>query len=430
MRSVSDTLPQWPSIAEAWPRRNVGQPKNAGIQNYCDSKAWQWSGRHIIFVCDIHADAAAFLFSLEASGAIVRRGDLDFDLTELGKTTCFIIGGDCFDKGPSNLDLIEAVHQLHLKGAEIELLAGNHDVRTFLGIYHAQSKDPLLDHLFVRMGTKTIALFKEIFNEYVITDGSAKLDSQDIALIRQQLMPSDSWYQQFPEAASGLLSPIQIDKELKRIAEKTAEFELRLAAVDLDLVQLQLCLNKFYALFFASSGRYRWFFDKMKLAHREQSYLFVHAGVDDAFCQRLEQDDLESINHEFKAALLDDSFALYYGVLGNVFRTKYRVVDFSLSDIGAGCLDKIGVYAIVHGHRNLLRGQNLVLRQGILNFECDASIDVNTRRREGLVGRGAAAVVFTADGNVNAYSADYGFIKRFSPASIEINGLHSTENTQ
>ena len=93
--------------------------------------------------------------------------DEDFELTELGSQSRFVIGGDCFDKGPDNLRLLEAIHQLYLQGADIVLLAGNHDIRTYLGIYYAESKDPLLDHLFVRMGKKTVPRLYEIYEKFI-----------------------------------------------------------------------------------------------------------------------------------------------------------------------------------------------------------------------------------------------------------------------
>jgi hypothetical protein len=77
-----------------------------------------------------------------------------------------------------------------------------------------------------------------------------------------------------------------------------------------------------------------------------------------------------------------------------------------------------GLYAIVHGHRNILRGQRLTLRQGVLNFECDASVDRNTRQLEGLEGPGGATVIFEPSGRIQAISTDYPFIKDFDPGRV------------
>lgn len=37
---------------------------------------------------------------------------MNFRLTKLGRQATFIIGGDCFDKGPHNLKLLRAIRRL------------------------------------------------------------------------------------------------------------------------------------------------------------------------------------------------------------------------------------------------------------------------------------------------------------------------------
>ena len=75
-------------------------------------------------------------------------------------------GGDLFDKGPANLPLLDALQAFRRLGLRFTLLCGNHDVRTFLGLRHAESQDVRLAHLFVRMGQKTVTLFKEVFDAW------------------------------------------------------------------------------------------------------------------------------------------------------------------------------------------------------------------------------------------------------------------------
>lgn len=419
-----------PLVEEPWPRNHrffIGPDNDQDdirreqVQTYSGGKMWTWSGRTVYFFCDIHADADAFFFSLEASGGIVKTGptDTDFHLSETGKNARFIIGGDCFDKGPQNLRLLEAIHQLYLTGADIELLAGNHDIRTYLGIYYAESKDPLLDHLFVRMGKKTVPLLKEIFDQYIEGSHKQQLLLEDPS-ISELLYPSESWYEEFPEAARKWIPEAKLEKELRRIREKSTEFEERVAEFGLDLMKVYAAVQKFRDLFFEPDGRYHWFFSKMKLAHREGSYLFVHAGMDDVVAEMIYSHGTEYVNEQFSAVIRSDPFALYHGVLGNVFRTKYRDFDFEFSAAGVDHLHRAGIYAIVHGHRNILQGQRLVIREGMLNFECDASVDSNTRQVEGLYGPGAATVVFTSDGKVKGISTDYPYIKIFHPGYITV----------
>lgn len=424
-----------PSEIEPWPRSrglwidvdaedDQDDCARGAVEHYARSKMWIWGGRRVYFFCDIHADADAFLLSLVASGGVRKTGpaDADFELTDEGHKALFIIGGDCFDKGPLNLRLLEAIHQLYLKGADIQLLAGNHDIRTYLGIYYAESKDPLLDHLFVRMGKKTVPLLKEIYDTFIADRNEQLSFVQADTPIHAMLFPDASWYEAFPKAAAGWIPEEKLWKEVRRIREKSLEFEERAAAFGLTLSQVYESVKKFRELFFEPGGRYAWFFDEMKLAHQEGSYLFLHAGVDDEVAWLIHDHGVDFVNDEFRRMLEEDPFALYHGVLGNAFRTKYRPFDYPLTDSGVDALHRSSIYAIVHGHKNLCQGQRLVIREGMLNFECDASVDCNTRIIEHLYGPGAAVVVFTESGRVNAISTDYPYIKSFHPGAITVAG--------
>ena len=105
--------------------------------------------------------------------------------------------------------------------------------------------------------------------------------------------------------------------------------------------------------------------------------------------------------------------------MANIIRTKYRPIDMPLTRHGVKLLrKKSGVHAIVHGHRNLLHGQRVMLRKGIVNFECDTTLDRNSRKKEGLQGQGAAVTIFRPEGLVMGISSDYPYIKVFEPATI------------
>ena len=79
-----------------------------------EAQAWQWPKRRHYFLSDMHGDAAAFAASLVASGGVKKTGPKprNFQLSEPGRRAKFIIGGDCFDKGPSSLDLLRTVRHL------------------------------------------------------------------------------------------------------------------------------------------------------------------------------------------------------------------------------------------------------------------------------------------------------------------------------
>ena len=160
---------------------------------------------------------------------------------------------------------------------------------------------------------------------------------------------------------------------------------------------------------------HRWLLDRMQLAHRDGSFAFVHAGLDDTMSHWIRSDGIGGVNQRFRKTLFDHPFELYNGSIGNVFRTKYRDLDLKLSDSGLRVLHGEGIYAIVHGHRNVQVGQRLMFRAGMLNFECDASVDRNTRRIEGLAGPGGAATLLKTDGRVLGISTDHPAIKIFDP---------------
>jgi hypothetical protein len=418
-----------PSKEQSWPKSDQEIERSEGTADdisqhelalYQKSRKWNWSGRRVYFFTDIHADTDAFLLSLEASGGIHRSGtsDTDYSLTTEGRQALFIIGGDCFDKGPQNLRLLEAIDDLYKKGADIKLLAGNHDIRTYLGIYYAERKEPSLDHLFARMGRKTVPFLKEIYDRFI--KGSDETPDIVDDSYYEALLPSESWYQEFPKITKDRVKSEKFDKEMVRVREKAEDFLNKAKELGLDSRKVYLAVKKFKALFFEESGQYHWFFSRMTLAHVEGSYLFVHAGVDDVISKLLSEKGVDYLNQKFRATLQKDPFELYYGVIGNTFRTKYRVLDYDFSQLGQDYLHKTGIHAIVHGHKNILHGQRILLRQGMLNFECDASIDANTRIVEGLNSPGGAVVVFTPDGYVKGISTDYPYIKCFHPGKLII----------
>jgi fructose-1,6-bisphosphatase len=139
--------------------------------------SWQWPKRVIYFFSDMHADTDAFIDSLIASGGIIKTGpkDKNLKLTKEGKKARFILGGDCFDKGPSTLRLLRMIKILIDKGADVTILAGNHDTRTLVGMLSlSRPASASTEHFFVRMGLKPLPLFKEIYENYFNTKRQKK----------------------------------------------------------------------------------------------------------------------------------------------------------------------------------------------------------------------------------------------------------------
>ena len=382
---------------------------------------WRWPKRTLYFISDMHADADAFFASLVASGGVKKTGprDKDFKLTREGRKARFLIGGDCFDKGPSSLRLLDVIRMLIDRGADIQLLAGNHDVRMLLGIRSVGLEpDPRTDHFFIRMGPKMVPFLTEIRDRYLQGKDALKgvPNSRDC---RRLLYPPKSWFRDFPQLAVWAMPESTIEREMNKLRKKMKIFEADCEKAGLSIRMVYAAARKWKHLFLHPKGEYAWFYKRMKLGCREGSFIFVHAGVDDRVAKLISEKGMKHINRKFRKQMFRDPFDFYYGPMANIIRTKYRNVDMPLTRNGVKALrKKSGVHAIVHGHRNLLHGQRVVLRKGIVNFECDTTLDRNSRKKEGLDGQGAAVTIFRPEGLVMVVSTDYPYIKVFEPYSI------------
>ena len=132
----------------------------------------------------------------------------------------------------------------------------------------------------------------------------------------------------------------------------------------------------------------------------------------------IQRGGVEGLNAEFRRLMEEDLFQLYHGPVGNAFRTKYRNHDLPLTESGVRKLHRCGIYSVVHGHRNIVRGQRIRMREGLLNFECDASVDRNTRIVEGLSGIGGAVAIVRPDGTLLGISTDYPYVKVLDAAAV------------
>lgn len=416
-----------PLTTEAWPKFEGRRLRDLANDHYdaateqlrarIGHKPFVWPNRTMYFFADIHADADAWRCSLIASGGVCWKGpgDDEYELTAEGRQALFVIAGDCFDKGPSNLRLLRAIRTLIDKGAQVEILAGNHDLRTLVGLAYLGRTEPRLAHLFVRMGKKTMPLFQEIRREYLEPDERSSLSDSELT---QLLFPNDEWFHQFPRVAKGLVPDKKIGKELARIREKMIELPRKCEQLGMSLAHIHRAAEKARELFLAPDGEFHWFFERMDVARRWGSLLLVHAGVDDITAGLLAEHNVSGANMWFHRLLAEDPFELYHGPVGNMFRTKYREIDHPFTEVGFEHMAKAGLYGIVHGHRNILRGQRVLMREGLLNFECDASVDCNTRKIEGLRGPGGAVVVFRPDGVALGISADYPHVKVFDATRV------------
>ncbi|MGJ8619719.1 MAG: metallophosphoesterase [Methylophilaceae bacterium] len=380
-------------------------------------KAWKWPKRRLYIITDPHADAEAFVDSLVLSGGIKKTGknQTDFKLTNEGKNGTFIIGGDCLDKGPSNLELLKSIRRLIDTGANVKLLAGNHDMRLFMGIHALGLKRKATTaHLFVRMGEKAVPLLLEVHAAYL---QGKKLSNKipNEAECKKRLFPDADWFEQFPNVAHGFMSEVAIKRELQRMRKKIDVFETDCKKAGLNMRDVYATARKCRHLFLHPKGQFAWFYREMQLAYRKGSFLFIHAGLDDGVIDTISKKSVRYINRQFRQHLEKDLFHFYYGSLANTMRTKYRPADLPLTDDGVKRIHREGLYAVVHGHLNRTQGQRIVLKQGLIHIECDITLDRCSRKKEGLIGHGVGVTIIEPQKQVIGISNDYPFVKVFEP---------------
>lgn len=420
---IPESLVPWPLKAEAGRTASDGVPAPDLLSSLARVNAlgpWDWPDKPVIFISDLHADAESLLRSLVAARAIMRTGpELDtFALTAFGRRCQIIIGGDCLDKGPSNLDLLDCVAALMKQGADTVLLAGNHDLRLFLGLESLTVKRSSLNaHMFVRMGKKVMPLLREVFDRHVGRDADLSALPDENACLAL-MVPGKKWTKEFPKAAERYLNEAAVRKEMKRLKKKTAGFAEHAREVGLTIRELYAAALACRTLFIEPGGRYAWFFQSMKAVHQSGSLLFVHAGIDDSMAGQISAKGIAYVNRRFRKESRKDPFVFYSGTMANLVRTKYRDVDHPLTDRGVEELHLAGIKMLVQGHVNRHAGQELTAKQGLLHLEADVTLDRHSRRSEGLDGIGTGATIIHPDGNIIGISRDYPHAKLFNPAEI------------
>lgn len=377
--------------------------------------------QRIVFISDPHADAEAFEASLIAAGAAEREfpGLCNLKLTKSGKKSEIIIGGDCLDKGPSNLQLLRSIKHLYRIGANVTLLAGNHDLRLLMGLLTLKRpSDVGNQHMFVRMGKKVVPLFKEVFVNYLEgTDWESYAPSEEECY--DALFPTNDWFDEFPYHAAGVITAEGIDRELRKMHSKVESFEQHCRKQGMTLQMVYATALKCQQLFMHESGEFYWFFSKMRLVEQRGSFLFLHAGLDDAMCHLLTKKGTKYANRAFHKNLhRRDLFSFYYSPIANTFRTKYRKADLPLTDRGVKMLHKNGIQILVQGHVNQHGGQRICVKQGLMHVETDVTLDINSRRKEGLEGNGVGATIIDKQVGIVGLSGDYPCAKVFHPKAM------------
>ncbi|SIS60999.1 Calcineurin-like phosphoesterase [Neptunomonas antarctica] len=383
----------------------------------------RWPKRPVVFISDPHADAHAFEASLIAAGVTKQMdsGLCHLKLTKKGRQSEIIIGGDCLDKGPSNLSLLRSVKHLYRLNARVTLLAGNHDLRLFMGLLAlARKKDIGNQHFFVRMGKKVIPLFKEVFEQY-LADKNWQRNIPDEDACRKALFPNEKWFEQFPYHAAGQLTTEGIEREVRKMHSKVKSFEKNCVAAGLSLQHIYAASLKCQKLFLHKKGEFHWFYRKMKLVEKRGSFLFLHAGLDDTMGELLLKSGTGYANKAFHRNLKHrDLFGFYYSSIANTFRTKYRDVDLPLTERGVKAIHKAGIRVVVQGHINQQEGQRIAIKKGLVHVEADITLDRHSRKNEGLKGFGMGATLIDKRNGIIGISCDYPTAKVLKPKELQL----------
>lgn len=406
-------LSDLPREVEPWPGAGTHPQISACLDRARLHGGWRWPDRPIIFVSDPHADAEGFLRSLIAAGVILRNG-ARIELTRFGRQARIILGGDSLDKGPSNLALLDALGTVRAAGADVHILAGNHDLRMRMAIAALRGpRSALNEHLFVRMGRKILPALREVFERFVTSDDLS--DLPDEAACRAWLLPRRDWGRRFADAASAELRPSVIAKEVRKLDEKLGKFDRECDLIGLTHRQILAAALKCHNLFFDAGGPYAWFYDGMDVVTRSGSLLFVHAGLCDRMCDMLVTAGPDAVNARYRAEAERASLGFYLGPLANLVRTKYRASDGDLTERGVSALHRAGIHMVVQGHVNNHEGQRLRAKCGLLHLEGDVTLDRASRKLEGLDGIGAGATLILPTGDVIGLCRDYPRAKHFAP---------------
>ena len=410
---------QWNVVASHSAHKNNIDKKHftESVQELSQYQNWKWPKRRLFVITDPHADAEGFIASLVISGGVIKTGEqaTDFKLTASGKKGIFIIGGDCLDKGPSNLQLLKSIRHLMDIGAKVKLLAGNHDMRLFMVIHAIGLKrDPTTEHLFVRMGNKVIPLLREVYDQYLNGKRLSK-KIPDEAECKRRLFPSEEWFDVFPSIAEEIMTEAGIKRELNNMRKKYDQFELACSKAGFSMREVYAIALKCRSLFLSTKGEFSWFYKEMQLAYRKGSFLFIHAGLDDGISKTISNKGLAYVNRQFREHIEKDLFHFYYGSLANTMRTKYRSSDLPLTKDGVDRMSRKGFHVVVQGHINRKHGQRVALKQGLIHIECDVTIDRHSRQKEGLSDYGIGVTIIDPEKRIIGISSDYPYAKVFEP---------------
>ncbi len=403
----------WPDDQPRGGEPGLEEPSRAAVDDALRRLPWVMPSRRHVFVSDPQADGGALLRSLVASGAIEKTGpdDSDFEFTEHGSDAVFVIAGNVFGRGPSSLRVLRILHDLREREADLQLIGGQHDLRTLLGLRFLGSKEPRTGHLFVRMVRFVVPVLRELWDRELRHETPELLSDQDA---RELMLPPQDWAERFA-AAVPELDAEQARQEIERINGKAAQLDELLAAQGMSPAMAYAAATRLRHAMLDHDGAYGWFSRSLRPCLRAGSLLFVHAGVDDRLAEMFANGGEQALGRAYQRLWSSDPLALYYGPFGNSVRTRYRSIDAALTERGVRALHSCGVYAVMHGHEAVPEAPLMQLRSGLLHFRCGALLDANTRAAAGLRSPGAA-VTLVIEGKILGICSERLFVRVFDPS--------------
>lgn len=313
---------------------------------------WVWPAESLTVIGDLHADASVLRDSLALAAG---EGQAEDERV--------ILLGDLLDKGPSNLELLDAVRGL-MQRRQTTLLLGNHDLRFLIALEQLDApRDSAQAHFPTRLGLKGLALARELYRA-----AGSPAPSESVASARARLEPGPGWATAFD--AVSWANPAERARERRRLETKRGQLAAALGT-GFDWQHLALALELGRSWFLEDGGRYAWLGEEARVCWRAGSFLFVHGGLDDLAARELTT-LLESEGPDVARLRRSAPLELYFGALGRALRTKYRDHEPQLGPAGRADLAAAGVRALVTGHRPDPAAPHFVTRSGVLHLETHA----------------------------------------------------------
>lgn len=339
----------------------------------------------VVCIPDIHADPDALHSSLICRGLVDKNG------LWAGRDTVLQFSGDYIDKGPSNIHTLAYLNRLAKsaaeKGARIDFLVGNHEAMMLRCLLTPSPKINVYTKSWLKNGGTAMIL------EYAAHTHPSAAFVERLELLGQSE------------------NKVQVTANF---AILTAHHATELAR-HLDIIAREML---------APRGSFYEFFSQLKPFSQVDDILYVHAGINLEWAEKLANQGVDGLNQEWQTAIesakkgdfkLFDNFSKpgfsrsnNAGEVGGPLWADFKdeletLLDHDVAKI-AKYLKSIGINAIVVGHRCLESGQAEMAanfaRHGIKLIACD--VGLSSYFNSGVPGEGSLST--GTDGSITGHS--------------------------